>query len=113
MIESRWGRIINLASMGWQMGGNNPPHVASLAGIIGLTRAYAGLLAKDGIAVNAITLGFIEGEETETDPPVSPELIPVLRYGDPEEVVIVILMLACNEYVAGHSISVNGGVFMS
>ena len=113
MITRKWGRIINLTSMMWQIGGGCPPYVASMAGLIGLTRAHAGRLAKDGVTANAITLGIFEGEETTTDPPISSDLIPVLRYGNSEQVIIVILMLACNDYITGQSINVNGGVVMS
>ena len=55
MRAARWGRIINLSSVAAQTGGVIGPHYAtSKAGIHGLTHSYAGLLAKEGITVNAI-----------------------------------------------------------
>lgn len=109
-----WGRIINLSSVAAQTGGVVGPHyAASKAGIIGLTRSYASLLAKEGITVNAIAPALIETAMLEDMPRARTDLIPVGRFGKPEEVADVALMLAHNGYITGQTINVNGGWYMS
>jgi len=62
MRAQRWGRIINLSSGAAQIGGIVGPHyAASKAGILGLTRAYAVLLVKEGITINAIAPALLTG----------------------------------------------------
>jgi 3-oxoacyl-[acyl-carrier protein] reductase len=110
----RWGRIINMSSGAVQTGGVIGPHyTASKAGIIGLTHSYASLLVKEGITVNAVAPSLIETDMVSRDPEVKPELIPMGRFGTPEEVADVVAMLARNAYITGQTICVNGGRFMS
>jgi 3-oxoacyl-[acyl-carrier protein] reductase len=114
MRERRWGRIINLSSVAAQTGGILGPHyAASKAGVLGLTRAYAALLAKEGITVNAIAPALIETEMTKVNHKAHPDLIPVGRMGTVEETAEVVVMLARNGYVTGQTINVNGGWYMS
>jgi 3-oxoacyl-[acyl-carrier protein] reductase len=110
----RWGRIVNLSSVAAQTGGVVGPHyAASKAGILGLTHAYANLLAKEGITVNAIAPALIETEMVTSNPNAKPDLIPVGRFGTVDEVADTALMLAQNGYITGQTINVNGGWFMS
>jgi 3-oxoacyl-[acyl-carrier protein] reductase len=44
---------------------------------------------------------------------VKPEIIPIGRFGAPEEVAEVAFMLAKNGYITGQTINVNGGWYMS
>jgi len=114
MRARRWGRIINLSSVAAQVGGIVGPHyAASKAGILGLTHFYAQRLAKEGITVNAIAPALIETEMVTSNPNARPDLIPVGRYGSPEEVAEAAVMLAKNGYITGQTINVNGGWFMS
>jgi 3-oxoacyl-[acyl-carrier protein] reductase len=114
MREHRWGRIINLSSVAAQLGGVIGPHyAASKAGIIGLTHAYAALLVKEGITANAIAPALIETAMIEDMPRDRVGLIPVGRFGKPEEVAEVAVMLARNGYITGQTINVNGGWYMS
>ena len=114
MRERRWGRIINLSSVAAQTGGILGPHyAASKAGVLGLTSAYAALLAKEGITVNAIAPALIETEMTKVNHKAHPDLIPVGRMGTVEETAEVVVMLARNGYVTGQTINVNGGWYMS
>lgn len=111
---ARWGRIINLSSVAAQTGGVVGPHyAASKAGILGLTHAYANLLAKEGITVNAIAPALIETEMVTGNPNARPDLIPVGRFGTVNEVADAAVMLAQNGYITGQTINVNGGWFMS
>jgi 3-oxoacyl-[acyl-carrier protein] reductase len=114
MRQRKWGRIINLSSVAAQLGGVIGPHyAASKAGAIGLTHSYAALLAKEGITANAIAPALIETEMITSNPNARPDLVPMGRFGQVEEVADVIVMLACNGYITGQTISVNGGWYMT
>jgi 3-oxoacyl-[acyl-carrier protein] reductase len=110
----KWGRIINLSSVAAQVGGVVGPHYASSkAGIHGLTHYYAQRLAKEGITVNAIAPALVETEMVTSNPNARPGIIPVGRFGLPNEVSQVAVMLARNGYLTGQTINVNGGWYMS
>lgn len=114
MRARQWGRIVNLSSVAAQIGGIIGPHyAASKAGMIGLTHSYANLLAKEGITANAIAPALIETEMVTSNPAATPGRIPVGRFGAAEEVADVAVMLACNGYITGQTINVNGGWVMS
>jgi len=114
MRERQWGRIINVSSVAAQAGSIVGPHyAASKAGMLGLTRGYAKLLAKEGITVNAIAPALIETDMVTANPNARPELIPVGRFGRVDEVADVAVMLAGNPYLTGQTINVNGGWYMS
>jgi 3-oxoacyl-[acyl-carrier protein] reductase len=114
MRAQRWGRIINLSSVAAQTGGVVGPHyAASKAGMLGLTHSYAGLLAKEGITVNAIAPALIETEMVTSNSRANPSLIPVGRFGFVDEVADVALMLCRNGYITGQTINVNGGWYFS
>jgi 3-oxoacyl-[acyl-carrier protein] reductase len=114
MRERHWGRIINMSSVAAQAGSIVGVHyAASKAGMLGLTRSYARVLAKEGITVNAITPALVATEMVTSNPVAKPDMIPVGRFGDIEEVADVALMLAGNAYITGQTINVNGGYYMS
>jgi 3-oxoacyl-[acyl-carrier protein] reductase len=114
MRKQRWGRIINLSSVAAQLGGVIGPHyAASKAGCLGLTHSYAALLAKEGIAVNAIAPALIETEMITSNPKARADIIPLGRFGTVEETAEVAVMLARNGYITGQTINVNGGWYMS
>jgi 3-oxoacyl-[acyl-carrier protein] reductase len=114
MRARRWGRIINLSSVAAQTGGVTGPHyAASKAGMLGLTHSYARHLFKEGITVNALAPALIETEMVSAALKVSPEMIPIGRFGLPDEVAAVVVLLAQNGYITGQTINVNGGWYMS
>jgi 3-oxoacyl-[acyl-carrier protein] reductase len=114
MRANKWGRIINLSSVAAQVGGVVGPHyAASKAALHGLTHYYAAHLAKEGITVNAIAPALIETEMVTSNPNATPERIPVGRFGAPDEVADVAVLLASNGYITGQTINVNGGWFMT
>jgi len=113
MRERKWGRIINLTSVAGQMGSPiGPLYAAAKAAVIGLTRSYARLLAKEGVTVNAIAPALIATEMVTANPMIKPDIIPVGRFGDVEETADVAVMLAGNGYVTGQTIGVNGGLYL-
>ncbi|HEY4308328.1 MAG TPA: 3-oxoacyl-[acyl-carrier-protein] reductase [Pirellulales bacterium] len=117
MMQARYGRIVNIASVSGLMG--NPGqsnYSASKAGLIGMTRSVARELATRKVTVNAIAPGFIETEMTEKlGEKVLEEVVsrvPVRRLGQPEEVVGAVLYLCSSAaaYITGQVITIDGGL---
>lgn len=114
MRERRWGRIIILSSVAAQTGGVIGPHyAASKAGLLGLMHGYASQLVKEGITANAIAPALVETDMIKGNAAITPDKIPLGRFGRPEEVAAVAVMLARNAYITGQTINVNGGWYMS
>jgi len=114
MRAQHWGRIIMVSSVAAQTGGVIGPHyAASKAGLHGLTHSYANLLVKEGITCNAIAPALIDTDMIRGNPAITPQLLPVGRFGTAGEVAAVALMLATNGFITGQTINVNGGWYMS
>jgi len=114
MRRARWGRIISVSSTAAQVGGIIGPHYAAAkAGIHGMTHAYAAWLVREGITANSIAPALIETDMIRGHTQAKPERIPVGRFGRPEEVAAVAVMLACNGYITGQTVNVNGGAYMT
>ena len=117
---SGWGRVINIASLAGQMGGISVGvhYAASKAGLLGLTKAFARLLAPHGVTVNAIAPGPVETDLTADWPEqIRHDLrvrIPLGRFMQPEEVAEVVAFLCSPAAAAitGATIDVNAGLFM-
>src|SRR5262249_9753865 len=62
MRARRWGRIVNISSIGARVGAGSASvaYGAAKAGLEGLTRAYALRLAPDGVTVNAVAPGLVD-----------------------------------------------------
>jgi len=91
MIKNKWGRIINVTSIGGQWGGVNQVHYASAkAGLIGLTMSLARIYSKMGITVNSVSPGIIETNMTswikDSERNDLVRDIPLGRLGAPNEV---------------------------
>jgi len=114
MRERRWGRLIFLSSVAAHTGGVIGPHYASSkAAQIGLMHSYANLLVKEGITSNAISPALIETDMLPEVVRIGPPPLPVGRFGAPEEVAQVALMLARNGFITGQTIQVNGGWYFT
>jgi 3-oxoacyl-[acyl-carrier protein] reductase len=114
MRKARWGRIINLSSIAAQQGGIIGPHyAASKAGILGLTRSYAALFAKEGITVNAIAPGLIDTDMAAGVPKEVRDKIPPDTVGSAEEVARIAVLLAETKTITGQTININAGRYMS
>jgi 3-oxoacyl-[acyl-carrier protein] reductase len=74
----------------------------------GLTRAYAALLVKEGITVNAIAPSIIETDMIKKGKDFT-NYIPVGRMGQPDEVAQAVVFAVGNAYMTGQSILLNGG----
>ena len=119
MLERKWGRIVNIVSIGGQWGGVNQIHYASAkAGLIGLTRSLAKAFSRHGVTCNAVSPGLVATEMSarELNTPEGQakiQLIPVGRLGLAEEIAAAVAYLVGpgGDYVSGQTINVNGGMY--
>jgi 3-oxoacyl-[acyl-carrier protein] reductase len=120
MLRTKFGRIINIASIVGVTG--NPGqanYVASKAGMIGFSKSLAAEFATRNITVNCIAPGFIESPMTDKlNDSIKEQLskkIPMQRMGNPEEIAHGVLFLASEKssYITGHTLHINGGMFMN
>ena len=113
------GSIVNVASVGGQIGGDKAPdYAASKAGLISLTRSLARIGSRHGVRVNAIAPGWIQTPIFSDDQIAklrikAKETIPLGRIGTPEDVAPAVLFLLSEaaSYITGHCLNVNGGLF--
>jgi len=119
MVERRWGRIINISSIGGQWGGFNQVHYAAAkAGLISLTRSLARIYSGHGVTANAIAPGLVATDMTASELAGDAGQqkirgIPAGRIGTVGEVAAAAVYLAGEgaAYVTGQTINVNGGMY--
>ncbi len=111
----KFGRIVNMASVSGLKGlPGQTNYSAAKGGIIAATKALAQEVARRGVTVNAIAPGFIKTDMTEgLDEAALKKLIPMGRFGLPEEVADAVAFLASPQagYITGNVISINGGLY--
>ncbi len=116
-MSNRFGRIINISSLGGDMGFQGQAnYAASKAGQVALTKSLSKEVAKKGITVNCVSPGFIDTELISDLPDEQKKeylkMIPQKRFGKVEEVAHAVLFLATREasYINGTTITVAGGL---
>lgn len=121
MAQAGYGRVVNVASRSGRM--HVPPagldYHASKAGMIGLSRALAGIYACNGVTVNCVAPGRVDTPMTKTTKPEllaqAQQLIPARRFASPDEIAASIEFLVSPDasYISGSCMDVNGGVYMN
>jgi acetoacetyl-CoA reductase len=120
MLESQWGRIINISSVNGQKGAfGQSNYAAAKAGVHGFTKSLALEVASKGVTVNTVSPGYLRTKMVTKVPQdilekkILPE-IPVGRLGEPDEVAALITYLCSDEaaFVTGANIAINGGQHM-
>jgi NAD(P)-dependent dehydrogenase (short-subunit alcohol dehydrogenase family) len=127
MLEKRWGRIINIASIAAKTGA---PYIAAYAaskhGVLGLTRVVALEVATSGVTCNAICPGYVDtdmvsrgveqitaktGRSAEEALEILKRMSPQNRLVTAEEVAALALLLASEEGrgINGQGINIDGG----
>ena len=119
MMKQRSGTIVNIASVIGLMGNaGQANYAASKGGVIAFSKTVAKELSSRNVRCNAVAPGFIRTAMTDAlDEEVQnkmKELIPLSRFGEPEDVANVVLFLAsdASAYVTGQVISTCGGMVM-
>jgi len=115
MLINKYGRIINVVSLSGIKGlPGQANYSAAKAGVIGATKAMAQEIAKKNVTVNAVAPGFIKTDMTkDLDEAQLKSMIPMNRFGTPDEVAEVVGFLASDKasYITGAVINVNGGLY--
>jgi len=115
MLIKKIGRIINVVSLSGIKGLPGQTNYSAAKGaVIAATKALAQEVGRRNITINAVAPGFIKTEMTnDLNEKDLKALIPLNRFGNPEEVAEVIGFLASEKssYITGEVISINGGLY--
>jgi len=115
MLSKRFGRIINIVSLSGLKGlPGQTNYSAAKAGVIGATKALAQEIGARKVTVNAVAPGYIATDMTQDlDEDTLKKMIPIGRFGQPEEVASLVGFLASEQagYITGDVVSINGGLY--
>ena len=120
MMRRKYGRIVNITSVVAVTG--NPGqcnYVASKAAVIGMTKSLAQEVASRGITINCVAPGFIQSPMTDVlnDNQRTAILnkIPTGKMGESSDIAKGVAFLVSEDasYITGHTLHVNGGMFMN
>jgi 3-oxoacyl-[acyl-carrier protein] reductase len=115
LISSRAARV-GYAALAPSPGGTKPHYCAAKSGVMSLARSLAVELAPDGVRVNCVAPGSVEGDmiPRERWPEVAAR-VPLGRMGKPAEIAEACFYLCSPEasYITGHVLDVNGGTWMN
>ncbi|HWR94393.1 MAG TPA: 3-oxoacyl-ACP reductase FabG [Flavobacterium sp.] len=115
MLRNRFGRIVNIVSLSGVKGSAGQTNYSAAKGaVISATKALAQEVAKRNVTVNAVAPGFIKSDMTsELDEKELIKMVPVNRFGEPEEVADLVSFLISKKasYITGEVININGGIY--
>jgi len=114
MIKRKQGAIVNISSIcGVSGAAMETAYSAAKAGVIGFTKALAKELAPSSVSVNCLAPGAVETKMLGFLSPREREelcsMIPMGRFGTPDEVARAVLFLAESSYITGQILGVDGG----
>jgi 3-oxoacyl-[acyl-carrier protein] reductase len=119
LVKARKGSVVNVTSVIGQTGNaGQANYAASKAGTEAFSKSVALEVASRGIRVNCVAPGFIKTEMTDvlTEDQKNMVLskIPLGRIAEPDEVASAVAFLLSDEsrYITGHTLSVNGGMYL-
>ncbi len=119
MKARRYGRIVNIASIGGKVGSPGQAHYsATKAAVMGFTRVLAQEVGPDGITANSICPGIIVTDmgranlTSEATVTMWEGRTALRRLGQPEDVVGTAVFFAsdASAFVTGQSLNVDGGI---
>lgn len=116
MRNSKYGRIVNIASVAGKEGNPNAPaYSASKAGVIALTKSLGKELADTDVMVNAVTPAAIHtaifNQMTQAHIDYMLSKIPMGRFGKPQEAAALVAWLSSSEcsFSTGAVFDLSGG----
>lgn len=118
MLNQKYGRIVNIASVIGQSGNfGQANYAAAKAGVIGFTKSSALECASKNVTVNAVCPGFTDTDMFAAVPAdIQDQIkarIPMARFAQPKEVACVVRFLVTEgDYITGQCININGGLYM-
>jgi len=119
LLKQKQGAIVNIISIAALTGSaGQTNYAAAKAGVLGMTRSLAREMGHFGIRVNAVAPGYIESKMTSQLPErvrrQALNLIPMARFGQPEDVATAVSFLLADEarYINGQVLVVDGGLAM-
>ena len=116
MIRTRWGRVVNIASVSALSGNRGQAnYAAAKAGLIAAGKSLAIEVARRGVTVNSVAPGIIATALAEAafDAETIKRLVPMQRAGTALEVAQLVAFLASDAaaYISGQCVSINGAIY--
>lgn len=126
MIDTRWGRLVNVASDAGRVGSSlEAIYSAAKGGLIAFTKTIARETARHGITANSVCPGptntplvaSIVAGSTDGDRVIASmtKAVPMRRMGEPDDIAPAVVYFASDAagFVTGQTLSVSGGLTMA